>query len=178
MLPGLIYLVVIRPSGCHRFFPESFSPMETETNPRKRGLTWTLSIQPLLSGPDIEDGDGDHRDDEVDEGVGEHEVDTADVVLGERNAAPGGLQQWLIVEDEVVDLGVLGPGGGRHEADQPDLQDGLLGFSSAWPRLGRQWMADCHVSREYRRCIIKLWYHEIKSDNPAAKNRKIVTSQQ
>ena len=66
-------------------------------------------MENVLSRPDVEDGDGDHGDEEVDGGVGEHEVDTADVVLSEGNTAPGGLLQWLIVEVEVIDLGQGSP---------------------------------------------------------------------
>ena len=55
----------------------------------KDRLEPALFIKPVLTEPDVEDGDGDHGDDEVDESVGEHEVDTADVVLCEGNTAPG-----------------------------------------------------------------------------------------
>ena len=68
-----------------------------------------LFVSQDLTRPDVEDGDGEHGDDEVDGSVGEYEVDTADVVLSEGNTAPGGLLQWLIVEVEVIDLGQGSP---------------------------------------------------------------------
>ena len=48
-----------------------------------------LFVSQDLTIPDVENGYGNHWDDEVDGSVGEHEVDTADVVLSEGNTAPG-----------------------------------------------------------------------------------------
>ena len=52
----------------------------------------------------VEEGDNNHGSKEVDDGGCEHHVETARGLFVERNAAPGRLEQSLLVEDQIVDL--------------------------------------------------------------------------
>ena len=58
----------------------------------------------FVSSPDVYEGDGDHRDDEVEDGGGQHEVHAADALLVEGNAAPCRLSQLLALVHQVVHL--------------------------------------------------------------------------
>ena len=79
--------------------------------------------------PCIKQGDHKNRSKEVEDSRAKHHVQTAMRLLVERNAAPSRFLKDSSFILEVVHLGEEGPGGGGHEADQPDEADHLLSLS-------------------------------------------------